>query len=374
MDLYCFEPAFESAQGATSLYGGREVIMLTSNNYLGLADHPEIKQAMKAAIDRFGSGTCGARLHNGTTVLHKQLEERLAEFLGTESTLIFNAGFLANLGTLSALANDGTVLITDQLNHMSIVDGCNLAEGKVRIFSHNDMSKLRYILERCGENEKKLIVVDGVFSMEGDFAPLDQITRLAEEFDALVMVDEAHGLGVLGATGRGTAEHFGVAVDITMGTFSKSLAGVGGFIAASRDLCEYVRHTSHAYIFNASIPPATVAGVTKALELMQRESWRREKLWRNTVRFRSGLIRMGFEVAGSVTPIVPIFVGDDLKTMTMSRELLRDGVYIASAIFPAVPRNASRFRATITASLEEHHIDRALEIIESAARRHGLIH
>jgi len=374
LNLYTFEPAFAGPQGGRSIYEGREVIMLTSNNYLGLADHPEIKQAMKETVDLFGSSTCGARLHNGTTVLHKELEERLASYLGTESALIFSAGFLTNVGTISALGDGETVIITDQLNHMSIVDGYKLAEGKVKIFTHNDMDKLKYILERSREAKRRLIVVDGVFSMDGDIAPLDEIIALAQEYGAMVMVDEAHSFGILGPTGRGTTEHYGVNADIIMGTFSKALAGVGGFIAASTDLCEYVRHTAHAYIFNAAPPPVVVAGVIKALELMEKESWRREKLWHNTIRFRSGLIQLGFDTMGSVTPVIPIFIGDDMKTMVMSKELLNEGVYIASAIFPTVPQGMSRFRTTITAALEDEDIDRALDVLGKVARKAGIIH
>jgi glycine C-acetyltransferase len=347
--------------------------MLTSNNYLGLASHPEIKQAMREAVDHFGSSTCGARLHNGTTVLHKELEERLASYLNTESALIYSAGFLANVGTISALGDGDTVIISDQLNHMSIVDGYKLAEGKVKIFTHNDMDKLEYILERSQEAKRRLIVVDGVFSMDGDTAPLDKINTLAREYGAMVMVDEAHSFGILGSTGRGTTEHYGVNADIIMGTFSKALAGVGGFIAAGADLCEYVRHTAHAYIFNAAPPPVVVAGVMKALELMEKESWRQEKLWHNTIRFRSGLIQLGFDTMNSVTPIIPIFIGDDMKTMVMSKELLNNGVYIASAIFPAVPRGMSRFRTTITAALEDEDIDQALDVLGKVAHKAGII-
>jgi 8-amino-7-oxononanoate synthase len=372
-NFYGFEPKFQGPQGGRSRVNGSEVIMLTSNNYLGLANHPEVKKSMKEALDKFGSGTCGARLHNGTTVLHQELEEKLADWLGSESALVFSSGFMTNLGTISALGDAETVIITDQLNHMSIVDGYKLAEGKVKIFSHNDMGKLEYTLERTPEATKKLIVVEGVYSMDGDIAPLEEIQDLARKYSALVMVDDAHSLGVLGTTGRGTTEHFGVGADIVMGTFSKSLAGVGGFIAAPDEVVEYVRHTSHAYIFNASLPPVTVAGVLKSLELLQREPWRREKLWRNTIRFRAGLIEMGFDVMNSVTPIVPLFIGDDKRAMIMAKELMEAGVYIASAIFPAVPRGMSRYRATITAALEDADIDESLNTINRVAKRHGII-
>lgn len=376
MDLYVFEPPFEGPQGGSSLYKERNVVMLTSNNYLGLSTHPEIIKAMKDALDRYGTGTCGARLHNGTTILHKRLENRIAEFMRTESAVIFSAGYMSNLGAITALANDEkTVIITDQLNHMSIVDGNTMSRAQIRIFTHNDMEKLEYILDRSGNFEKKLIVVDGVYSMDGDLAPLDKIVALAEKYAAIVMVDDAHALGFFGATGRGTPEHFGVEekVHVKMATFSKSLAGVGGCIAADADVCDYIRHVSHPYIFNASLPPSIVAGVLKAYDLLEKETWRREKLWANTIRFRRGLLELGFSIMNSISPVVPIFIGDDLTNMKMTKQLLKEGVYIATALFPAVPMNMSRFRATITASLSEEQIDLALSKLEKVGREFGII-
>lgn len=347
--------------------------MLSTGNYLGLADHPEIRQAMRAALDEFGASSCGARINNGTTTLHRQLEARLAEWTGKESAIAFSSGYLANLGTISALCDADTVIVTDQFNHMSILDGCRLAEGTVKIFTHNSIDKLQFVLQRNADARKLFVVVDGVYSMDGELAPLDQIHKLAEQYGALLMVDEAHGIGVLGARGAGAAEHFGVPVDIVMGSFSKSLAGIGGFVAGTTALVEYIRHFSHAYTFNASLPPVVVAGVLKALELMERESWRIAKLWRNTLRFRSGLIELGFDVMGSVTPVVPILIGDDEILLDMAKDLLDGGVYLAAAIPPAVPKGKSRFRANATASLEDEDIDRALDLLGRAAKRYGLL-
>jgi len=370
---YTFEPPFESGAGARARLGGREVLMLSTGNYLGLADHPEIRQAMRAALDEFGASSCGARINNGTTTLHRQLEARLAEWTGKESAIAFSSGYLANLGTISALCDADTVIVTDQFNHMSILDGCRLAEGTVKIFTHNSIAKLQFVLQRTADARKLFVVVDGVYSMDGELAPLDQIHKLAEQYGALLMVDEAHGIGVLGARGAGAAEHFGVPVDIVMGSFSKSLAGIGGFVAGNTALVEYIRHFSHAYTFNASLPPVVVAGVLKALELMERESWRIAKLWRNTLRFRSGLIELGFDVMGSVTPVVPILIGDDEILLDMAKDLLDGGVYLAAAIPPAVPKGKSRFRANATASLEDEDIDRALDLLGRAAKRYGLL-
>lgn len=375
-DLYVFEPAFDGPQAGTSKYNGKDVIMLTSNNYLGLSTHPEVIKAVKEAADKYGTGTCGARLHNGTTVLHKQLEEKMAEFFRTESAMIVSAGYLANVSALSTLCNDSdSVIITDQLNHMSIVDGIAMSNAKVKIFTHNDMDKLEYILKNSQEFSRRLIVVDGVYSMDGDMACLDEISALAEKYDAAVMVDEAHSIGFFGETGRGVSEHFGLEdkIAVKMTTFSKSLAGVGGCIASDSDTIDYLKHQAHQYIFNASLPPAVVAGVLKSLELMQKETWRREKLWENTIRFRKGLIELGFDTMRSISPIIPIYIGDDLTNMKMTKELLSRGVYIATAIFPSVPMNKSRLRTTITASLSNEEIDRALDIMGEVGRKFGVI-
>lgn len=375
-NLYVFEPPFEGPQAGNTLYNGKNVIMLTSNNYLALSTHPEIIKAMKDALDLYGTGTCGARLHNGTTLLHKKLEERVAEYLRTEDAVVVSAGYMANLAAITSLASDEkSVIITDQLNHMSIVDGIQMSKGQVRIFEHNNMEKLEYILKKSESFKKKLIVVDGVYSMDGDLAKLDEIVALAETYDASVMVDEAHSLGFFGPTGRGVSEHFDLEdkVHIKMATFSKSAAGVGGCIASDKDTIDYIKHVSHQYIFNASLPPSIIAGVIKSLELIEKETWRREKLWHNTLRFRRGLIELGYDILDSLSPVIPIFIGDDLTTMKMTKKLLAEGVYIATAIFPAVPMNKARFRSTITASLSDEEIDFALDKLEKTGKEFGII-
>lgn len=373
---YVFEPEFEAPQSGTSVIKGKEVIMLTSNNYLDLSTHPEIIEAEKKALETYGTGTCGARLHNGTTILHAQLEERCADFFHTEAAVITSAGYLANLSAISAVASgDDSMIITDQLNHMSIVDGNALSGAKIRIFTHNDIDKLRYILEKNQSCTNKLIVVEGVYSMEGDLAPLDKIMELAKEYEVSVLVDEAHSMGFVGENGRGASELFGVEdkVHMRMTTFSKSLANVGGCIATDKETALYIKHQAHPYIFNASMPPAIVAGILKAFDVMEKEKYRIDKLWENTIRFRRGLMEMGFDTMGSTSPIVPIYIGNDEKNMAITKKLLQEGVYIATAIFPAVPQNESRLRATITASLNEKQIDCALDKIEKIGHKYDLI-
>lgn len=373
---YVFEPAFEAPQNGSSIINGKEVVMLTSNNYLGLSTHPEIIKAEKEALEKYGTGTCGARLHNGTTILHAQLEERCADFFNTEAAVITSAGYLANLAAISSVASgDDAMIITDQLNHMSIVDGNTLSGAKIRIFTHNDIEKLRYILERNQSCINKLIVVEGVYSMEGDLAPLDKIMKLAEEYEVSVLVDEAHSMGFVGENGRGASELFGVEdkVHMRMTTFSKSLANVGGCIATDKETALFIKHRAHPYIFNASMPPAIAAGILKAFDVMEKEKYRIDILWENTIRFRRGIMEMGFDTMGSTSPIVPIYIGDDEKNMAITKELLQEGVYIATAIFPAVPQNESRLRATITASLNEQQIDYALGKIEKIGHKYNLI-
>ncbi|MEU4211723.1 pyridoxal phosphate-dependent aminotransferase family protein [Streptomyces sp. NPDC026206] len=371
--LYPFEPAFAAGQDVRTELDGTDVLVLSTSNYLGLAGHPAITRAMKSALDRFGSGNCGARLVNGTTTLHLELESRLADWLGAEAALTFSSGYMANLGAISTMCDSETVIITDQFNHMSIMDGCRLAESRIKIFSHNSTAKLEYILERSAGAAKRFVVVDGVYSMDGDLAPLDEIARLARRHDAVLMVDEAHGLGVMGPSGRGATEHFGIVPDLWMGTFSKSLAGVGGVIAGDRDVIDYIRHTSHMYTFNASLPAVTVAGVLKALDILQREPWRMRRLWENTERFRTGLAELGFDVMGTRTPIVPIRVGDEMTALRMARDLLRRGVYVFTAMFPAVPVGSARFRTTVTAAMRPQDIDHALNALKEVGEAHGLL-
>ncbi|WP_231126085.1 aminotransferase class I/II-fold pyridoxal phosphate-dependent enzyme [Limosilactobacillus reuteri] len=372
--LYPFEQAFQGAQDGESLIDNKKVIMLTSNNYLGMATNKEVSHAMCNAINKYGSGTCGARLHNGTTELHKRLEEKCAEFFGTESAVVFSAGYLTNMGVLSAIADRETVIITDQYNHESIIDGIKLSGAQVRIFQHNNMRKLEEILSKNRNFRKKIIVVEGIYSMGGDLCPINRVVELANSYDASVYVDEAHSFGFVGKGNQGVAELFGCQdkVHMRMTTFSKSLAMVGGCIATDEATAMFIKHNANQYIFNASMPPAIAAGTLKALEIIQKEPWRKEKLWENTLRFRRGLIELGLDTMESTSPIVPIYIGDDLLNMKITKELLNEGVYIATAIYPAVSRNQSRLRATITSSLTSEEIDIALDKIDKVMTKYNI--
>lgn len=372
--LYPFEQAFQGAQDGESFINNKKVIMLTSNNYLGMATNKKVSQAMCNAINKYGNGTCGARLHNGTTELHKELEEKCAEYFGTESAVVFSAGYLANVGALSAIADSETVIITDQFNHESIIDGIRLSGAQVRIFQHNNMEKLEKILSKNSNFKKKIIVVEGIYSMGGDLCPIDKVVELAEMYNASIYVDEAHAFGFVGKNNQGVSELFNCQdkIHMRMATFSKSLAMVGGCIATDNETALFIKHNANQYIFNASMPPAIAAGALKALEIIQNEPWRKEKLWENTLRFRRGLIDLGLNTMESTSPIVPIYIGNDILNMKITKELLDEGIYIATAIYPAVSRNKSRLRATITASLTENEIDIALEKIDKVMSKYNI--
>ncbi|MDO4718399.1 MAG: aminotransferase class I/II-fold pyridoxal phosphate-dependent enzyme [Propionibacteriaceae bacterium] len=371
---YPYGQAFASAQRNTaSLPTGDPVIMLTSNNYLGLSVDAEVLAAAQRVLQQYGLSTCGARLHNGTTLLHREFEQELAGWLGFDDAVLFSSGFLANVAPLSALGGPGVVYIADQLNHQSIADGCAQSGADLRIFPHNDLIKLEYILRRSQKYESRLVVVDGVYSMDGDLAPLADIQELCQHYDALLMVDDAHGIGVFGETGRGSCEHFGLKPDILMGTLSKSFGSSGGFIAANRELCDYVRHSAHGYIFNASPPPVLIGGALAALQAIRTRPELRQRLWANTIAFRQGLIDQGFAIESGVAPIVPIPVGDDQLAMQMTRQMRDRGVFLSVAAFPAVPRGKSRFRATVTAILEDRDLDHAISVISTTAREKGII-
>ncbi|MDO5285211.1 MAG: pyridoxal phosphate-dependent aminotransferase family protein [Actinomycetia bacterium] len=373
-DRYPYGHALASAQRNTAdLPTGDSVIMLTSNNYLGLSVDADVVAAAQQALQQYGLSTCGARLHNGTTVLHRTFEQELAEWLGFDDVVLFSSGFLANVAPLSALGGPGVVYIADQLDHQSISDGCAQSGADLRIFPHNDMLKLEYILRRTQDYDCRLVVVDGVYSMDGDLAPLLDIQELCRRYDAMLMVDDAHGIGVFGETGRGSCEHFGLKPDILMGTLSKSFGSSGGFIAASRELCDYVRHSAHGYIFNASPPPVLIGGALAALRAIRTRPELRERLWANTITFRQGLMDQGFDITSGVAPIVPIPVGDEDLAMQMTRELRDQGVFLSIAAFPAVPKGKSRFRVTVTSILEDRDLDHAISVISTTARTKGII-
>jgi 8-amino-7-oxononanoate synthase len=354
---------------------GKEMIMIGSNNYLGLTSHPQVKQAAIDAIKMYGSGCTGSRFLNGTLDIHEELERRLAQFMNKEASLVFSTGFQTNLGTISALVNKGDYIIMDRSDHASIVDGCRLSFGKVLKFRHSNMSDLKRVLSSLPKNSGKLIIVDGVFSMEGDIAKLPDIVELAKKYHARVMVDDAHSIGVLGENGRGTAEHFGLEneVDIIMGTFSKSFASIGGFIAGSEEVIHYVKHFSRALIFSASPPPSAVATVSKALDIIIAEPQRRKRLWQITHRMHRGFRELGFDIGDTETPIIPIMVGENLKTFKFWKMLFDQGLFANTAIAPAVPPGTARIRTSYIATHTDSQMDRVLGVFEKVGKKMGVI-
>ncbi len=373
--VYSFFRVVESAQDPEVLIGGRRLIMLGSNNYLGLTNDPRVKEAAIEAIRRYGSGCAGSRFLNGTLDLHVLLEERLAEFMRQEAAVTFATGFQVNLGAISCLVGKGDSVYLDKQDHACIIDGARLSFGEVRKFRHNDPADLRRQMQHDSSARGRFIVVDGVFSMEGDIAPLPAILAAARDFGAGVMVDDAHGIGVLGATGRGTAEHFGVEeeVDLIMGTFSKSMASVGGFISGDATVIDYIKHRARTMIFSAAPPPASVAAALATLDIMDDEPERRARLWENTRFFREGLKSLGLDTGNSETPVVPIVVGEDAVALQMVQRLHEEGVFVNCVISPATPPGRALIRTSLMATHTREQLARALEAIERVGREVGLI-
>jgi len=354
---------------------GSQVIMLGSNNYLGLTNHPEIKEAARQALEAYGTGTAGSRFLNGTLEIHVELEEKLASFMHREAALTFSTGFQVNLGVISTLIGRQDVVILDNLDHACILDGARLSFGRVLKYPHNDMSGLEERLRSIGADPSALIVVDGVFSMEGDVANLPAIVELKKRFGARLMVDDAHGIGVMGEAGRGTAEHFGVEdeTDLVMGTFSKSLAAVGGFVAGDRTVVDYIKHKARSLIFSAAPPPASVASVIKALEIIEREPERRQQLWDNTDYMMREFTTMGFDTGESASPVIPLVVGEDMTAFKMTMRLQEEGVFANPVISPAVPPGRAMMRTSYMATHTRDHLDRALEAFRTVGRELGVI-
>jgi 8-amino-7-oxononanoate synthase len=375
MGLYPYFRPIESDQDTEVLLEGKKVLMFGSNSYLGLTSHPKVKESAIAAIRKYGTGCGGSRFLNGTLDLHIECEARLAKFVHKDAALLFATGMQANLGTISAMTKRDEYVILDKLDHASIIDGARLGFGRVSRFQHNDLASLEHALAACKPDKGKLIVVDGVFSMEGDIAPLPGIVDLADQFNATVMVDEAHGIGVLGDHGRGTCSHFGVTdrVALIMGTFSKSLATVGGFIAGDNATIDFLKHHSRALIFSASIAPANVGAVMAALDILESEPERIRHLWDNSRRMSSGLRAMGYDLGGSQTPILPVYIGDDLTCFKMCRMLQKEGVFVNPVVSPAVETGHSLLRVSLMATHTFVQIDRALEKFNTVGKRLGVI-
>lgn len=372
--IYPYFRIIESAQDPEIMMHGRKMIMVGSNNYLGLTNHPKVKEAAIEAIRKYGTGCAGSRFLNGTLDIHVKLEEKLAQFMKKEAALIFSTGFQVNLGVISSLVGKDDVAIIDKMDHASIIDGCRLAFGEIRKFRHNDITDLERVLKDYNSKDK-LIVVDGVFSMEGDIAHLPEIVSLAHKYGARVMVDDAHGIGVLGKTGRGTAEYFDMenSVDLIMGTYSKSLASIGGFISGSADVIHYIKHFARSLIFSASPPPASVASVSAALDIIENEPERRERLWKNTTKMFTGLKELGFEVGPSQTPIIPVIVGENEKAFLMGMMLQEEGVFANVAVTPAVPDGKALIRTSYMATHTEEHLDIVLKAFEKVGKALGII-
>ncbi|HXE58324.1 MAG TPA: aminotransferase class I/II-fold pyridoxal phosphate-dependent enzyme [Gemmatimonadales bacterium] len=369
-----FKPISESEDTVVVIEGQKRV-MLGSNNYLGLTHHPKVLEAAQRALHRYGSGCTGSRFLNGTLDLHGRLEAALAEFLGKEDCLVFSTGYSANLGLISGLVGRGEKVYLDKLDHASIVDGAKLSFGETERFNHGDLAGLARKLERAPAGQGSLIVVDGVYSMEGDIADVPGLVAIARRFGAALALDDAHALGVLGPNGEGTAAHFGLTdeVDIVAGTFSKSLASIGGFVAASESVIHYLRHHSRPLIFTASLPPANTAGVLAALEVIKSEPERRERLWANTRRLQEGFRSLGFDIGPTQTPIVPVLIGPLEKTFLMWRKLFDAGVFTNPVVPPAVPPSQCRLRTSLMATHTFDQIDFCLETFARLGRELGVI-
>lgn len=374
MGIYPYFRALSDSEGTTAIFEGKEVVMIGSNNYLGLTTDPRVRQAAIDAIEHYGTSVTGSRFLNGTLELHLELDRRLAKFVGQEAALIFPTGYQTNVGTISALVGRGDYVILDKDAHACIVDGAVLSPGEMKRFKHNDMDDLDRVLSRIPSEAGKLVVVDGVYSMGGDIAPLPEIVRICKKYGARIMVDDAHGIGVTGR-GRGTVHHYGLTdqVDLIMGTFSKSFAGIGGFIAGSADVVHFIQHHARALIFSAALPASLVASVTKALDIIETEPERVDRLWANADYMRGNLMELGYDIGNSNTPIIPIMVRDQYRTVLAWHALIEAGVYTNPVIPPGVPPNGSLLRTSYMATHEREHLDRALEAFEIVGERLDLV-
>ncbi|MDR7545194.1 MAG: glycine C-acetyltransferase [Armatimonadota bacterium] len=372
--LWRWPRVLEGAQEPVARYDGREVINLCSNNYLGLATHPALKAAALEAVATYGVGSGAVRTIAGNMAIHQQLEAELATFKHTEAVLLYQSGFTANAGTVAALLGKEDVVVSDELNHASIIDGCRLSGAQKKIFPHKDVAAARALLASSRGARRVLLITDGVFSMDGDIAPLPDLVEAAEEFGAIMMVDDAHASGVLGRDGRGTVDHFGVhgRVHIQVGTLSKAFAGLGGYVAGSRALIDYLMCRARPLLFSTSHPPSVAASALAAVRLVQQHPELISRLWENTTFFKQGLRRLGFDTGQSETPITPVIVGDERRAMELSDRLFEEGVFALGIAFPTVPRGRARVRTIVTAAHTREHLERALEAFARAGRAVGV--
>ena len=373
--IYPYFTPISSEQNTEVFVNDKKVLMFGSNSYLGLTNHPKIKEAAKAAIDKYGTGCAGSPFLNGTLDIHIQLQDELAEFMGKDGVMLFSAGFLANAGVIPCITGRNDYVIYDERDHASIMDGKQMTFAKTIKYKHRNLEDLERVLNNCPIEASKLVVTDGVFSMEGDVAQIDKLVEICNKYDATLMVDEAHGLGVFGREGRGTCDHFNQLpnVDLVMGTFSKSLASVGGFIAADKETINWMKHNVRPYIFTASITPASTASVLAALHIMRSEPERNAKLWENTHYALKAFRDLGFEIGNTETPIIPLFIRDNEKTFILTHMLFEEGVFVTPVIAPAVPSEDTLIRVALMATHTHQQIDYAVEKIHKCVKQLGIL-
>jgi len=375
-DLYFYnQPISELRGGARVLVNGREMGMFASYSYLGLIGHPRINAAAKAAVDRYGTGTHGVRTLAGTLKLHTELEETIAEFKHAEAAITYTSGYATNLAVISTLMGRGDYVLSDKLNHASIVDGCLMSGAEFRRFRHNEMDDLEHRLQQAPNGVAKLVVADAIFSMDGDVIDFPRMVELCRKYNAWLMMDEAHSVGVLGKTGRGIEEHFGLwdSIDIKMGTLSKTIPSVGGYVAGKKELVQYLRHASRAYIFSAALPPAQAAAANEAFKVILDEPWRIEKVNANADQFIQGLKKRGFDTLLTTTAIVPVLCGSDERAFAITRECQHHDLFVLPVVSPAVPEGLARLRATVTAAHEPQEIEYAMDVMEKAGKEIGIL-
>ena len=365
----------ESEQGSRVVIRGKEVIQLSSNNYLGLTTHPRLKEAALEAVRTYGAGTGSVRTIAGTFSMHERFEEKLARFKHTEAALVFQSGFTANVGVIASILGEEDVVISDELNHASIIDGIRLTKASRRIYRHADLDDLEKALKETQSARTRLVVTDGVFSMDGDIAPLKEIVELCEQYGAIVMVDDAHASGVLGKNGRGTVDHFGLhgRVHIQVGTLSKAIGVLGGYVAGSRTLRDYLIHRARPFLFSTSHPPAVTAACSAAIDVLLEEPELIDRLWENTRFFKEGLRKLGFDIGDSQTPITPVIVGEGAKAMALSDALFEEGVYAQGIAYPTVPKGKARVRTIVTATHTREDLQQALDAFERAGKKVGIL-
>ncbi len=369
-------PVLESPSGPRCIVNGKNVINLSSNNYLGLANHPRLREAGKKAIDKWGMGAGAVRTIIGTMSIHEELEEKLAKFKHVEAVLVFQSGFTANAGAIPGIVDKGDVIISDELNHASIIDGCRLSKADVVRYKHSDMEDLERVIKEVKDNYNiKLIITDGVFSMDGDIAKISEIVELAEKYGCLTYVDDAHSSGVLGKSGQGSAHHFGLSdrVDVQIGTLSKAIGVVGGYVAGRRNLVDWLNHRGRPFLFSTAAPPAVAAACIEAINILSESTELTDRMWDNANHFKKKLNELGFNTGKSETPITPVITGDDRKAVELSKRLFEEGVFAQAIVFPTVPKGGARVRTIVTAAHTKDDLDEAAAAFAKVGRELGLI-